>query len=1409
MRFLLKAGDLIRVRRAALRELRSGDVIVVLDWRPGPPEYVVHRLLGRFYWRGDFYAVTKGDANLLPDPLSPASAVVGVVDAVLARGTWRVLEPAARVPGLGLAVLGAPVYRGVFEADRLGWTRVPRPARRALRKLLPAYVRAIQRVYDRLQEFCADIILGREIAAPPTIREARPIFGIIEDQTWTGRIQIDGDVFVPSGVTLRIGPGAEIVFRDESQWDCLRELRLWKDPSKKIEGKCRLLIAGRVLAEGTKEAPISFGGADWGGMHFVADSWGSALSRVSIRRSLDAAVTVHDCAQATLEFADISDCGSGIEVRGAGAKAELGDCRLERCARRGISVADGALSARRSVVADCTEAGVFAADAELELQDVRLEGSPVGLSQSGGRARLIRVNAVRAKNVGFELDRGEFAVTDSVATDCGDAVRSGGGVLRLRNFEAAACVSGVFQRSGKLDWSGGKVTGGRFGMESRRVNASIEHVTFRQQALSGIRAEGGVLSLRDVSLEDGSGSPIFLDGTELSALNLRVSGWPQSGAVMLRSPRLEMRDCSFSRARFGADISGGVADIRDARFEDCGQRALGIDSGAKANVENIVCVGGLDVLVVRDAELDIDGCKASGHAGVAVRAANARLNLKRASFTGGESGILAEQGDCRLTACALVGQSGPASFQNGGRLGIIDSVISGPGTGVRVANGHLVLRAVRFDGPNLAVECAGSAILEDVEHASVAGGVKFGGTSFELSRVNIAGDGGIELTGGRLRWSNGCLRKRGILIAAGGEADMRDVVVRDVAGHGVALRGGTLAAFGCRFEDVAEAAVYVAEGGRAVLKDSSLRRARYGVGVASGDTRLEDVRILDASAVGFTAASGRHELKQVAFHGCADRIHAAENARVEIVLEPSSRGGALASIKRGMRSAVLQTNRLPGLRAVYRAVYVLPVGALRVWSALDGNVDALYAHRSWARRDWEPGLSDIDLLLSVRGLAGERGRSWLERFWRRFGLLKSAFPFLGECLVVEPAELSGHALWGGFRARGVADDLVPMSGGPLVVARRPASIKDFLEPIGELAHAYTRLMAAALWKPDASPAGLLAARNAGLDMARVRAANADDGPAQLPSREAALAAAGAPSSVLHAPLRSLQKDDWFRARAELCAAGLLSLHQASLEVLAAWPRTESSKLRRIEPRAVESAAADVERRRRRGLAGDYASAAGGAIIAGCADDLYRTCLIVEDAAAREETLVGVFEGLSRLISSRGEPATLPIVLTVSGWRVWSRLAYLESPTRFLEPGGGSGDILTAAGTLYPGLWQYAWGREKLLPLESPDALLIDLARESLATARCVWRWQSGDPSPLSRTYIQHYLLGRAMGLRLLLERGIVASFFDLDVLRELYAREFPERAAELERFWLRLTKFEGPAPWSELYVWVDDELRGY
>ncbi|MDD5630007.1 MAG: S24/S26 family peptidase, partial [Elusimicrobia bacterium] len=93
MRFLLRDGDRIRVRRVPPAELRLGDIVVYMKDR----EVVAHRLLWRSAEPGGLLLRTKGDGQSSWDPLVPASGIVGRVEAFQRGGLpWSPLRQGSR-----------------------------------------------------------------------------------------------------------------------------------------------------------------------------------------------------------------------------------------------------------------------------------------------------------------------------------------------------------------------------------------------------------------------------------------------------------------------------------------------------------------------------------------------------------------------------------------------------------------------------------------------------------------------------------------------------------------------------------------------------------------------------------------------------------------------------------------------------------------------------------------------------------------------------------------------------------------------------------------------------------------------------------------------------------------------------------------------------------------------------------------------------------------------------------------------------------------------------------------------------------------------------------------------------------------------------------------------------------------
>ena len=105
--------------------------------------------------------------------------------------------------------------------------------------------------------------------APPRLISTE----ITSDELWSGRIEIDGDVVIAENVSVRIAPGTQVVFLPPSPG---RD-RLTEHPH--FVGS-ELIVRGRLFAEGTAQAPISFRALDPAA---PAGSWGA----INLVRSAD------------------------------------------------------------------------------------------------------------------------------------------------------------------------------------------------------------------------------------------------------------------------------------------------------------------------------------------------------------------------------------------------------------------------------------------------------------------------------------------------------------------------------------------------------------------------------------------------------------------------------------------------------------------------------------------------------------------------------------------------------------------------------------------------------------------------------------------------------------------------------------------------------------------------------------------------------------------------------------------------------------------------------------------------------------------------------------------------------------------------------------------------------------------
>jgi parallel beta-helix repeat protein len=95
---------------------------------------------------------------------------------------------------------------------------------------------------------------------------------LIKDTTWSGIILLNGDLYVPPGITLTIAPGTTVKFK---RIDEKSDQNMFDIDSPYYPG-AELIIRGRMIAKGTEKEPVVFMSAeadarpaDWGAINFL------------------------------------------------------------------------------------------------------------------------------------------------------------------------------------------------------------------------------------------------------------------------------------------------------------------------------------------------------------------------------------------------------------------------------------------------------------------------------------------------------------------------------------------------------------------------------------------------------------------------------------------------------------------------------------------------------------------------------------------------------------------------------------------------------------------------------------------------------------------------------------------------------------------------------------------------------------------------------------------------------------------------------------------------------------------------------------------------------------------------------------------------------------------------------------
>lgn len=158
----------------------------------------------------------------------------------------------------------------------------------------------------------------------------------------------------------------------------------------------------------------------------------------------------------------------------------------------------------------------------------------------------------------------------------------------------------------------------------------------------------------------------------------------------------------------------------------------------------------------------------------------------------------------------------------------------------------------------------------------------------------------------------------------------------------------------------------------------------------------------------------------------------------------------MTSRKVRARVAVIKLNRI----AVFRTCFKLYYRCARLLFSflsryLFPEIISLKVHRGCSTGDWEPGVSDIDVLIEIRGLTPAETARFIGRWAGFYASFKFFFPIIGETIIASRPERELYNSWGDIRSISAQTPAHPGS--------RVIELKTALDMWTEGLHAHTRL----------------------------------------------------------------------------------------------------------------------------------------------------------------------------------------------------------------------------------------------------------------------------------------------------------------------------------------------------------------
>ena len=450
-------------------------------------------------------------------------------------------------------------------------------------------------------------------------------------------------------------------------------------------------------------------------------------------------------------------------------------------------------------------------------------------------------------------------------------------------------------------------------------------------------------------------------------------------------------------------------------------------------------------------------------------------------------------------------------------------------------------------------------------------------------------------------------------------------------------------------------------------------------------------------------------------------------------------------MRRALQRAVLRTRGLPGFDALYKAIYAGAVaGSARALHALPG-MESVYLHRGLSREGWEPGLSDVDLIL-VRGetAPGSDEAEFLARLAARAASLRRLFPMFGDLWLGSPSELRSYLRWGGLRAwedvphwkllRGRAAEFPALAESEPKRRRLDPWVWLFLSHM-EISR---RSFGGGGEFPERADAQI---RKLSLDARRYSDFILAEGE---PLLSRAQAKARAPEiAAMNA------RELWLDSALRLAHASRFVLSEVATGETASteFPPSSSESLRRL----VSSV-----------------SAARGAV----ADPPYHAYLLLDEGAAAAD-----YERAAEGLAAEPQPG-VALVLEPAAWALLLQSSYLGAPLGWLGSEGGSPS--PRGETVFPGWGASACGElPRSLPL-LPERLRRETAAEAASWMLLWWRCLWIAPDSANR-FVLYHLYTRALGLRLMLSGETGQPLCDWELLLARSASRFENESRPAAR----------------------------